>query len=499
MESYDVVVVGAGNGGLTASTALAKKGLNVLLLERHNVPGGCATSFCRGRFEFEIALHQLSGLGTPEKPGPLRLLLGSLGVLDDIEFVEMDDLYNVIMPDGFEVTLKADRQQAQAELSAKFPREKDQVVKFFDLIYQYANEMLSVFVFQDPEATREKYPVLHEYALKPVSVVLDELFQDDLLKAVLSTYWGYLGLPPGRLTFAYLSLVFFTYFEFKPWHVKGGSQAMSNAILNKFLAQGGQARMGCGASRILVENGAVKAVVDESGETHTTRFVVSNASQVATYVEMIGADLVPASALRDMRGRRLSTSAFTLYVGFDCEPGDLGIAQSTNFLLQSIDFSDAILDRMRTPNVADDLMVMSCYDVADPDFSPPGTCQANIVTLKYGEPWLLIPPGKYFRHKYQAAENMLQRVEMAFPKARAHIEEIEVATPLTHMRYLGHPDGAVYGFEHYTKDSMFFQPDRSSPIQGLYFAGGWTADAGFQSTLDSGRAAAKSILKSVGG
>ena len=72
MEGYDVIVIGAGNGGITASAALAQKGLNVLLLERHNIPGGCATSFCRGRFEFEVALHQLSGMGTVEKPGPLR-------------------------------------------------------------------------------------------------------------------------------------------------------------------------------------------------------------------------------------------------------------------------------------------------------------------------------------------------------------------------------------------------------------------------------------------
>ena len=64
MPDYDVVVIGAGNGGLTSAVSLAGKGLKVLLLERHNIPGGCATSFVRGRFEFEVALHQLSGMGT---------------------------------------------------------------------------------------------------------------------------------------------------------------------------------------------------------------------------------------------------------------------------------------------------------------------------------------------------------------------------------------------------------------------------------------------------
>jgi phytoene dehydrogenase-like protein len=148
-------------------------------------------------------------------------------------------------------------------------------------------------------------------------------------------------------------------------------------------------------------------------------------------------------------------------------------------------------------DISDETMVMSCYDVSDPDFSPPGTCQVNIVTLKYGEPWMRIPPTQYHRVKYRCAESMLRRIETILPDVRKHIEELEVATPLTHMRYLGHPNGAIYGFEQYTKDSMFFQPGRYSPIGGLYFASGWIGDCGFQPTLQAGMSAAKSVLRKL--
>jgi hypothetical protein len=59
MQEYDCIVIGAGNGGLVGALNLVKNGKKVLLLEKHNVPGGCATTFVRGRFEFDVALHQL--------------------------------------------------------------------------------------------------------------------------------------------------------------------------------------------------------------------------------------------------------------------------------------------------------------------------------------------------------------------------------------------------------------------------------------------------------
>ena len=225
--------------------------------------------------------------------------------------------------------------------------------------------------------------------------------------------------------------------------------------------------------------------------------MISNASQVTTYTQLIDPEAVPERALREMGGRSLSPSAFTMFIGFDCEPDELGITETTNFLIDNPHTVDKVIKRMNRVDIDDELMVLSCYDAADPSFSPPGTCQANIVTLKYGEPWMHIPPTQYHKVKYRCAESMLRRVEAIFPDVRNHIEEAEVATPLTHMRYLGHPNGAIYGFEQHTKDSMFFQPGRHSPIEGLYFASGWIGDCGFQPTLQAGMSAAKSVLRKL--
>ena len=119
METYDAVIIGAGNAGLTAGAALAQGGAKVVVLERHTIPGGCATSFCRGRFEFEVALHQLSGIGTPEKPGPLRMMLDQLGIMDRLEWIPMHDLYRIRLPGGLDIRLAPDRRQATETLKRR--------------------------------------------------------------------------------------------------------------------------------------------------------------------------------------------------------------------------------------------------------------------------------------------------------------------------------------------------------------------------------------------
>ena len=207
MPDYDVVVIGAGNGGLMASLSLARKGLKVLLLERHNIPGGCATSFVRGRFEFEVALHQLSGMGTEKRPGPLQGILGELGILDKVEFVEMENLYRFVIPGECDITLRADRAAAERTLQEEFPDEKEAIERFFALVYKFCSEMVSVAFLRDPEASWEKYPTYFKYALKPSQKILDEYFKNSFLKAVLSAYWGYMGPPPRLLPFGDLAVL----------------------------------------------------------------------------------------------------------------------------------------------------------------------------------------------------------------------------------------------------------------------------------------------------
>jgi phytoene dehydrogenase-like protein len=63
VRNPDVVVIGAGFGGLAAALRLAELGARVVLCETLRYPGGCASTFTRSGYQFEAGATLFSGLG----------------------------------------------------------------------------------------------------------------------------------------------------------------------------------------------------------------------------------------------------------------------------------------------------------------------------------------------------------------------------------------------------------------------------------------------------
>jgi len=276
MNEYDVIIIGAGNGGLASAATLAELGKRVLVFEKHNIPGGCGTSFRRGRFEFEVALHQLSSMGTPEKPGPLREQFRRYGIESEIEWIEIKELFRVNFPDGTGVSIPADRKACEAYLAEQFPAEKDAILRYFETVYNFADESAkfaeaSANSSGEPGEAKKAimkllfpkmYPTLARYGLKSTQEVLDEFFSSPKLQLALSAYWCFMGMPPERFPWSILAKCTNIYMEDKPYYLRGTSMMMNQAIMESIRRMGGEVRLNLGVKRLLLEGGkAVGAVL----------------------------------------------------------------------------------------------------------------------------------------------------------------------------------------------------------------------------------------------
>ena len=289
-QHHDAIVIGAGLGGLAAATTMVNEGLDVLLLERHNVPGGYATSFVRGRFEFEVALHELSGIGPPERRGNVYRSLEYLGLTDRLEFLQVPHLYRAVYldPSGtgqsepdFDITLPVGREAFEAELAAAFPHEADGIHRFIDRVFAFGREYAR-FLRQrrnvHPVMVPFRFPRFTRYLPTTWGQVLNRDVSDPCARAVISQYWGYVGLPPSQISFVYMANVLAAYVGRGAAFPVGRSQALSSAFFTRFEELGGEARLNCAVQRITTSNGRATGVLTEDGQVFTCLLYTSDAA-----------------------------------------------------------------------------------------------------------------------------------------------------------------------------------------------------------------------------
>ena len=160
MEQYDVVVVGAGNAGVSAAIQMALAGKKTLLIEQHNLPGGCATSFRRGRFEIEPSLHELCDLGPEENPGDMRHLFDAYGI--QVQWNRVPDCFRIITTasDGspMDVTMPSGVDAFIDAMERYVPGSREKMRDLFDLFQEILDGIAYITAsggHADPEVLKD--------------------------------------------------------------------------------------------------------------------------------------------------------------------------------------------------------------------------------------------------------------------------------------------------------------------------------------------------------
>ena len=495
MPKFDAVVIGAGNGGLAAACRLAKAGKKTLLIEQHNLPGGVASSFRRGRFEFETALHELCEFGSAENPGGCRqTIVDEFGL--DINWYMVPDNFRVITTarDGspIDATLPCGRENFINKMEEYVPGCRESVEKFFDLgaeTLAAGKYMTASGGHPDSKLMQEKYPNFLRTAAYPVNRVLKALKMPDKAQDIMNTYWGYLGVDADHLSFMQYVNMVCLYVNHGAWIPEKTSNQLTTGLLERFRAMGGTAWFNCRAEEILFdEEEHVNGLRTTSG-TVDTRYIICNANPTMTYANLVPQSIVPDRERKLAAARRYSARMFVVYMGLDRSAEELGLKDYSYFLPQSADSVKEYesLKRIETNKYN----IALCYNVVNPKASPEGTCIVSLTTTYMEDCWSEIDPKDYVKTKNKVASDMIDWFEEKTGIIiRPYIEEFEVATPWTFCRYASVPQGAAYGYELRDWDNMMprmMMMREEYPIKGLRFCGAASIRGdGFNSAIFSG-------------
>lgn len=474
-KRYDVVVVGAGNGGLTAAATMAKAGKKTLLIEKHNLPGGCATSFVRGRFDFEASLHELCMFGPKGSPAPVRRLFDDLGC--QLEWAQVPDLFRFIdTGDGYDVTMPIGRENFIAAMEKEVPGSSESMNRVLDCAERASKT--HEYMFEHGYVSDSKEMMLHHREFLELSTLttnegLRRFGVPQKAIDIFDTYWDYLGIDADQMSFPVYCIMFYSYMLYGAWIPKNRSHAISLAWDKCIRGYGGEIWYNTEVTKILVKNGKAYGITVPDGTVYADH-IICDVMPRTVYSRMMDPSEVPERARKMENARQIAGRAYCVFFGLNKSKEELGIKDYTIFIRNTGDTARQMRESGTIKGHC--TQVVNCTNVVVPDCSPVGTSIVIVTKFYSTDDWSNIQEKDYFDVKERIAKDAIQQYkETVGIDISDCIEEVEISTPVTYSRYLGTPEGTCYGYLPLKWDGMLNrildEQKKDYMIHGLRFCG----------------------------
>ena len=515
-DSYDVIIIGAGMGGLTCGAWLAHKGKKVLVVEQNIQPGGLCSSYKRNGFNFTPAASIITG--TTKKDGVFSRLIKQLGIDEDLECIPLEQGYHVHMPD-FDYMLYSGGEDARERLIERlvelFPTEKEGIREFFKklvTIYQQAD--YAAFLGTSPSDVARilfKCPALVKNMGKGIVPFVNDCVSDPKLKAVLSINSTCANLPPSRMALVGIAGLLIEGGLSNP-HFKGGAQAVPDTFTKSIRENGGEVLLGHLVKEILVENGTAHGVrvcksprlfsegedpgQDEIKEVRG-KYIVSNAAARQTFKQLVGEENVGRKFVTKLNQMKPTPPFAALFLGLDMDLKSMGLVPALHIHSSTYDTDEHfknVADKMVNENGLDPFFRFQLAPLSDSTSAPPGKSALVIHTIP-------VPPEGWnnLEWRNKAIDLMIKRAEKCIPGLSSKIIYQELWTPETLDTYAMSGIDASIGWALSPQQVGPKRLSQKTPIKNLFLSGHWTQPAiGVMSTVISGLKAAKMVMNGEG-
>jgi phytoene dehydrogenase-like protein len=514
LDRYDSIIIGAGHNGLVCAAYLARGGQNVLVLEAADAPGGLAASreFHPG-FHTSVA-HSISHF--PRK------------IADDLKLAAHGfELQSESMPtiglrtNNEHVVLQQDSiSGTSADDASAFETYSKQMQRFADVLKPFwlktmppvgNNSLAEMLTFAHiglniRRIGKEDMQEFLRVITLPARDLMDEFFDDEVLKATLS--WdGLIGtkLAPRSPNGAVLSMLYRMAGESAGAHTvpAGGVGGLINSLAASATEYGAKIQCGTSVSRILVEGSAAglktKGVQLFDGQKIEADRVISAADPKTTFLDLVGVENLDIGFTNRIRRLRCDGYVAKLHLALDALPEFAGIEQPDGRMIIAPDM-DAIEftfdDAKYGACPAKPVMEIVLPSVRDASLAPAGqhVLSAHVMYIPYQ-----LKGGWTDAARKQIRELAIDTIAAYAPRIREQIVHCEFLTPAdieNQYRVTG-------GHWHHTEMSMdqmlmmrptYEAAQHSTPIPGLFLCGAGCHPGG-DVVGGAGHNAAREILR----
>lgn len=468
-----VVVIGAGIGGLTAAVLLARRGYGVKVFDQAGVAGGCASTFRRRGFTFDVGATQVAGL----EPGGIHHQIFAELDLPLPEATPCDPACAVFLPGETEpIQVWRDPAAWRAERQRQFPGSEP----FWQLMQR---------LFQPSWRFQGRGPVLPPRSPWDLWRLAQALRPDTLVTVpytftTVGQVLKLLGLRGDRRLKTFLDLQLKLYSQVSAdetavlyaatalsmsqapqglWHLHGSMQVLSDRLEKALIRDGGLLQLNHGVRRVHTAQGAVTGVTVKNQKTGQTwvepaDHVVANVT-VQNLVQLLG-DRVPPGYRRRVETLPQGSGAFVLYLGVEAAAIPADCPPHLQFLY-SYD----------GPIAENNTLFVSVSRPGD-GRAPEG--RATIVASSFTDigPWWQTNDYEALKQSY--IDGAVKRLSSYFDLRAEHLIHVEAATPRTFARFTARDRGSVGGLGMRVSTFGPFGFANRTPVGGLWLVGDCT-------------------------
>ncbi|MDQ5846389.1 MAG: FAD-dependent oxidoreductase [Acidobacteriota bacterium] len=491
----EVVVVGAGIGGLTVAALLAARGVNVCVLERTSNVGGCAANFDKFEYSFEGG----NGLYTSWEPNGIHHRVFSELPVDPPEVDLLEPGYVVRLP-GAQVSLTADTGTFEQNLRETFPecavkatdvyRELDRTGAALRRLMQRVPDFFTASrARQGVELLREGRAGA-EILNRRQQTMAEHLdgtsprfrsFIDAQLRA-----FAQIGADQGSYLYAALAL---TAPRGAMFAIHGGGSALANKLADSIARSGGKIRLDTPVLRLAYNSTGEAAGVDLlSGETVTaSKAIISNLTIWDTYGKLIGLNRTSAEVRKQLKSLR-SWGAYLLYLGLDDDTARS--LNSERFLLVS-DWEDV------GASASEDRQLLFAATPAHDRRAPQDKRAVTVHACTEVDEWFSFHQDETEAEEKDQAmlERCWERLHAASPELGNSIEVIDTATPRTFYESTRRTLGMVGGLPVTPTTFWQTQPSYLTSVPNLFIASDTVAPGGVSGVTQAAWTLANRLTK----
>lgn len=433
---YDVIIIGSGLSGLSCGATLSKEGLNVCVLEKNPLAGGCFQSFKRKGHILDTGIHYVGSLDEGEV---LRQYFSYFGIMDKLKIRRLDeDKFDLIHFRDKAYPYAIGHERFVDTLSREFPKEREGLREYVERLKTIGNG-INTDQLKSGHLTSGD---LSYFSLSAWEEIRKSTTDETLRQVLAGTAMLYAG-DQEVSTFYHHAMINNSYLQ-GAYRFVNGSQQVADALTGVIRENGGTVRCNSEVTRLYVDDRQVSRVEINGNETLASRYVISSLHPAAMTSLIEKTPLIRKAYISRIQSLQNSYGFFSAYL--IQKPGTTPYLNHNIYIHEAGNVWHASLH-------PEDRKIRTCMISMQPSSGNPEYTEVIYLLApmhfeelsRWADTKVERRGADYKEFKARKADELVRLVEQYYPGLCKNTVAVCTATPLSYRDYTGTPDGSAYG------------------------------------------------------